>query len=196
MSQTTEIQAVNSMLRAIGVAPLNSLSGQLSDDQVTARDLLGEVRVDIQLRGWNFNTEKEVKITPDSVSGLVTLDQNDIQIDSSHGWDTELDVVQRGTKLYDRKNHTYTFGKTLTCDVVRALAWEELPEVARQYIKVRAGRILVDSLEGGQAQHYYSAQDEIQALAALRAHDAQNQDLTMLDNISSYRTLNRVRPYR
>jgi hypothetical protein len=59
-----------------------------------------------------------------------------------------LDIVQRGGKLYDRYNNTYVFDEDLYVDLTIILEWEELPEHARQYITIKAGRQLQEAILG------------------------------------------------
>ena len=58
------------------------------------------------------------------------------------------EVVQRGLKLYDRRKNTSVFEEDLTADVTYILGWTDLPEHARQYIMVKAGRQLQDQILG------------------------------------------------
>ena len=63
--QTTQLQAVNSMLSTIGEAPVNSLDSGLVDAE-TAETVLNEVSRDVQSFGWNFNTEPDYVFNPNS----------------------------------------------------------------------------------------------------------------------------------
>ena len=59
----TELSAVNSILGAIGQAPLTTLN--FDNPEVSfIFNLLRDANVDTQAEGWHFNTEYHVKFTP------------------------------------------------------------------------------------------------------------------------------------
>ena len=61
----TELSAVNSILGAIGQAPLTELN--FDNPEVSfIFNLLRDANVDTQTEGWHFNTEYHVKFTPDA----------------------------------------------------------------------------------------------------------------------------------
>ena len=66
MTATTELEAVNVMLAAIGEAPINSLTGTLPVDARIAQTTLNETNKDVQSEGWHFNTEIDVVLTRDA----------------------------------------------------------------------------------------------------------------------------------
>ena len=55
---TTELQAVNTLLSIIGEAPVKSITGNTGVDVAMALQILDETNVEVQSRGWHFNTEK------------------------------------------------------------------------------------------------------------------------------------------
>ena len=58
----TELSAVNSILGAIGQAPLTTLN--FDNPEVSfIYNLLRDANVDTQAEGWHFNTEKHVKFS-------------------------------------------------------------------------------------------------------------------------------------
>ena len=66
VAATTELECINIMLAAIGEAPINTLTGTLPVDAVTAQKTLAEINKDVQNEGWSFNQEFNVKLTRDS----------------------------------------------------------------------------------------------------------------------------------
>ena len=135
----TELSAVNSILGAIGQAPVTSL---VYDNPEIAfiYNLLRDANVDTQAEGWHFNTEKHVKYTPDT-NGNILIANDVLQLDVSKGWTHRIyDVVRRDGKLYDKIDHTFDFS-TLTSidlDVVLLVTFENLPIPFRRYITYRA----------------------------------------------------------
>jgi Autographiviridae tail tubular protein Gp11 len=120
----------------------------------------------------DFNTEKDYSLDPD-VDNNIVIPANILTVITDK-WDG--DFVQRGTKLYDRGDHTFTIERSLKAKVVLLFGFEELPEVARNYIAVRAARIFQDNAEGLADAHTYSQQDELSAWIALQNYEAETGD--------------------
>lgn len=58
---TTQLEAVNAMLRAIAEAPVNSITvGNIPADVQIAVDLLADTSRQVQLIGWPWNSERDV----------------------------------------------------------------------------------------------------------------------------------------
>lgn len=182
----TELEAVNVMLSVIGEAPINTLEGAATVDVIQAKAILSQVSREVQSVGWHFNTEREYPLLPD-VNGEIILASNMVLVDA----DTEpdVDVAQRGNKLYDRKNHTFQFKKTLKAEVIYLLGFEDLPQVARQFIVIRAARIFQDRMVGSDTLHGFSAEDEKKALADLKELEGDTGDYSIFDHWDVARTL-------
>jgi hypothetical protein len=171
---TSRLDAVNTILTASGESPVSSLAGT-TVDTANAESVLDEVLRDVQTEGWHFNTEKEVSLSPDG-SSLINLPTNVAKIDLSDVDTSDVDIVQRGTRLYDRKGHTYEFEATIKADIVYLLPFEELPEAARRFIVVRAARIFHDRFVGSETTHRFTEQDELRARVALVSANVDNED--------------------
>lgn len=184
------------MLSGIGSSPVSSLEGAVTADTALAKNLLDEVRREVLLQGWAFNTDLGREFTPDSVSKQITVGSHVLRIDTTDGHNTDVDVVQRGTLLYDRENHTYEFDDTLTCDVVYHLEIDAIPEAAKRYITLRASRIFQDRVIGTANHHAFSMQDEQRALMDLKAHEAATGDHSIFNHWDVYRTVYRGAPLR
>ena len=73
--------------------------------------------------------------------------------------------------LYDTERHTFFIKQTVTADVVWRFEFEEVPEVYRRYVMVRASRIFQDRILGSSTLHAFSERDELVALSALKNAD-------------------------
>ena len=131
--KTTELEAVNTMLSAIGEAPVSSLENTELEDVAVAKNILNETIVDVQTTGYNFNTEYNFKINPDT-SGNINVPNNAVYCDvSNRGTTSDKDLVLRGERLYDRENQTFTFTDAVYVDLILILPWDDLPQPARRY---------------------------------------------------------------
>ena len=179
VAATTELECINIMLAAIGEAPINTLTGTLPVDAVTAQKTLAEINKDVQNEGWSFNQEFNVKLTRDS-SNQIALGTDMLKVDANVFDHPTIDVIQRGLKMYDRKNNTFVFDTDLTCNVTYFRNFDEIPESARRYINIRAARVFVDRLVGDDGLRTYTAQDEARARANLMENDMDNADHNVL----------------
>lgn len=188
LSPTTELEAINTMLSTIGESPVNTVEDTGNVDVVIARQILQSVSREVQARGWHFNTEINYTITPDS-EGYLVLPNTVLKVDTVYP-DSSKDVIVRGSKLYDRENHTYVFTDAVKVDMTILLTFDELPEVARNYVTIRASRIFQERVVGSDTLHAFNSQDEAIAMVSLMEYEADTADLNILSgNYSVYRIL-------
>ena len=179
VAATTELEAINIMLAAIAEAPINSLTGLLPVDAVTAQSTLTEFNKEVQSEGWSFNTETDVTLTRDG-SNQISLPSNVLRVDANIHQHPTIDPIQRGLKLYDRQNNKYEFDEDLICTVVYFRDFNEIPEQARRYINIKAARVFVDRLVGDQGLRTYTQEDETRARVILTETDYANADHNLL----------------
>lgn len=196
LTPTSELAAVNAMLESIGETKINSLENIEAPDADTALTKLRQVSRQVQAEGWHWNTDIERVLALDENSEI-PLPANTLKVDTV-GSDAGLDVVQRGTRLYDRVRHTKSFTKPVKADVVIMLDFDELPESARQYIFLRAGRMFQDGVVGAAALHRFQEKDEIDARTKLEAAEDEAADYNILTgNWGAMRVISRrVNPAR
>jgi hypothetical protein len=164
----TELDAVNIMLMTIGEQKVNTLevSGVVEVD--IARSILHETTRDVQAAGWHFNTEHGVRYIPDT-QGNIQLPRNCLQ---AFDPTKRLDVMQRGTRLYNRKTHDYVFKGPVTISMVILLPFDELNHPARRYIAIKAARRFQEREFGSQVTEEFVGREEMDAKAELQAADA------------------------
>ena len=190
ITPTSELDAVNVMLTSIGESPVNTLGSGLQEAEI-AEVVLDNVSRDVQSAGWHFNTEIRYTLNRNVVNEI-NLPANVIKVDKSTLLrDYELDVVERGRKLYDRIGNTYTFSKDIEVNMVVLLSFDELPEVARRYITLRAARTYQQRIIGNDTLSKMLAMDEQQAFVSLREAEAEVSDYNIFDNYDTYRALDR-----
>ena len=180
VAATTELEAINIMLAAIGEAPVNSLTGQVPVDVRLAQSTLTEVNKEVQSEGWSFNTEIDVTLARDQTTKQITLSTDILRIDANIHQHPTIDPIQRGLKLYDRLNNRYEFDEDLICTVVYFRPFIELTEPARSYINIKAARVFVDRLVSDDGLRTYTLEDETRARAILMETDLANGDHNIL----------------
>ena len=169
----TELSAVNSILGAIGQAPVTSIN--YDNPEISfIYNLLRDANVDTQAEGWHFNTEKHVKYSPDSVTGKIAIANDVLQLDVSNGWSRrEYDVVRRNGYLYDKIDHTDDFSdiQSIDLDVIKLQNYEDLPIIFRRYITYRASRMAATQLVANPNLVKLIAQQEALSRAALMEYE-------------------------
>lgn len=202
VSRTTELQAVNTMLSAVGEPPVTHLDDQKNADAAIARNILTEINREIQTWGWHFNTQRNVAFAP-SANKEIILPDNVVRIDIEYWTDGSTttstdtrDITQRGDKLFNRSDNTYLFDSEVKATVVYLMSWEELPEPVRRYVVVKAARVFQDRMVGSQAHHAFTKEDEIRARAMLSDFETETADHSIFDNYDVYGIVDRRGAYR
>ena len=98
-----------------------------------------------------------------------------------------IDVIKKGLKLFDKivvavsnvDNKKYLFD------------FEEIPEVARRYITLRAGRKFQENILGSSELTQLQFKDEQAALMNLKAFESQTADYNIFDNYDTYAAVDR-----
>lgn len=188
MAGTTKLDAVNTMLSAIGEAPVNSLSSGLIEAEI-AETILDTVDKEVQSMGWHFNTELNKSFAKDT-NGEIILGSDVLRADATLKAQSP-DLVQRGSKMYDRTNHTFNIGASTQLDVVVQLTFEDVPEVAKRYIVLRATRIFQDRVIGSNTLHDFQKRDEDMSLMELKDFDKAADDHNIFDNYDTYAIIDR-----
>jgi hypothetical protein len=188
MLPTSRLEAVNEMLSCVGEAPVNQLDNGYIESDI-AENILDSVSRETQSKGWNFNTEDDWELTPDSNKNL-WLPPNALKVDGvvqnrRENW------IMRGSKLYNRVTKSYTSESPVKVTLTILLDFETLPEAARRYITLKAARILQDRTMGLGNLHQFNMQDEHNALIELRDMDAEVNDFSIFDSFDTYQIINR-----
>jgi hypothetical protein len=176
----TELEAVNIMLESIGEMAVNTLDDDAISDASVARQILHNVSRQIQAQGLQCNSEKDYSLIKDE-NGNIYIPNNALQVDAS---DTNLNVSVRGNRLYDKDNHTFAFKDNIDVDIVLFLPWEELPEVVRDYVVIKAARQFQRKVLGSETLDAISGIDEAQAFLAFRQQELKTKDCNIFKNPS------------
>jgi hypothetical protein len=193
----TKLEAVNEILHSIGQAPVNTLDSPAVTDAGRIEDLLDRVLRQVLVKGWHFNTDTEYELTPDS-NGNIKVPAGILRIDPTYP-SNDFVIRKNGDflMLYDRTDQTFNLGtEAIKMEVVWGWEFEDLPEEAREYIAMRAGRRYQTGALGSTVLFQFTAEDETFALAQLRRWDNRNANRNMLtsDSRSNIAWTRRINP--
>lgn len=196
VTPTSELEAVNVMLSAIGEAPVSSLDDLTLIDAVLARTTLEEASIEIQTRGLHCNTEINYPLTP-TVEGEILVPANCVRIDTTDV-SSDVDVAQRGNKLYDRaKRSSTSFTDKLYVEMVLLFPFSELPQHVKRYATVKAARRFQARFVGSDTLAAFTQVDEQEALVEFERAEALNEDSNILtDSYDTYKIISRGSPRR
>lgn len=170
MPATTLLEAINTLLAAIGSSPVTNTDTPQNADAIIAKNNINRALKDIQTEKWYFNSESDYPLTPD-VNGIIHIPNNIINIDFTGRLGEGNRFVIRGKKLYDRLNHTFKIDEQLVADVVLCLEYDEIPESAAQYVIARAARRYQEEMLGDPSLRTWTKQDEDIARSKLLDED-------------------------
>lgn len=181
------------MLSAISESPVSSVEEDQPDAQLAIQLLRQESRA-VQAEGWYWNTEENFKLLPSS--GEFILPAGTMRVDTTEA-SASFDVSPRSGKLYDRRNATFAIDAEalyVTLSILRS--YEDIPQAARDYIRIRAGRKFIKRTMGStQTDSGYEAKDEAQARATLEIDEESGADRSIFDNPEYIRLMRDRRPF-
>jgi hypothetical protein len=171
IAPTTELQAVNAMLSAIGEAPVADLVSPQPDVQ-RAINILEGVDRELQSQGWRFNTEFNFAVAGVASGAFWTfaVPANLLAFRLTTREDQYgFDALIRDGGFYDRINGTAEWSvDTLYIDPVWAVEWANLPSTARLAIVALATRRFAADM-GAMDRVTVTEQDADRAVQLLQA---------------------------
>lgn len=173
----TKLDAVNRMLASIGQSPVNTLSGTLPKDVNKAIRALDSALRDVLTRGWSFNSDTKYPLTPDG-DGRIAVPSSASSIDPTFGEDFTMRWDTGGTpalRLYDNDKRSFTdFTTDVKVDVIWLFEYEEIPQHARGYIAMKAGREFQTTIVGSQILYSFTKEMEEEARSIFRRIEKRN----------------------
>lgn len=181
----TELEAVNEMLMSIGQAPVNTLAVTGIKDVSIARARLSSMTRRVLSRGFNFNTDDDYQLTPDS-EGIILVPEGALKIEGAGPSD---DFTTRrhskGLALYNKADKTFVFKAAVSLKIVWAFAFEDCPETARCYIATAAGRRFQSKAIGSQVLDRFEEEDEMKAWLLLERDERGQRKTNLFRNNAS-----------
>lgn len=176
----TELDAVNMMLSSIGQTPVNSVDVSGIRDVAIAQLALQNTTREVLNRGWSFNTDFEYELVIDG-SGEVPLPASVLWLDPCNAAQRFVIRDDAGTlKLWDKVNHTFTISTNhqspIEVDIIHAMEFDEIPNVARQYIATRAARVFQANVISSEVLFKFTSVHEQESYADLLKLEARTKD--------------------
>ena len=193
-----KLAAVNIILSNIGQAPLTSLNTSTPLSSL-AEGMINEVSHSLQSEGWVFNTEQDYPFTPNN-SKFIEIPDNVLSLDKTEWSDIEP-VIRKpagvtNARLYDKRDHTYEFEGEQYLKVVWYFEFEDIPEVFKQYITIRAANLFANRAVGSNEVVKYSEKEELAARAAVMEYETQQGDYNIFNDSAGGREFQTYLPYK
>jgi hypothetical protein len=189
----TQLDMVNRCLIGIGEAPL--LDGtNLADlapgtDADIARRMVQDTMVEVQSRGWWFNTDYDYRLYPDERQ-MITMPPNTLKVDFGAHPEYRHKYIMRNLRIYNTEDHSYIIPEPVTADVIWLIDYEELPPEAYEYIAIRSMRKFQMHILGATDLSQNNMTEELDALTNLQRLQAQIGDYNFKNPKVSTRTSN------
>jgi hypothetical protein len=168
----TRLDSVNIILSNIGQAPVTVVDND-NPMVVMANNTLKEVSNSIQSEGWTFNTERAYPFQLDP-NGKIAVPSNVLQLDTNYY--STLEIVQRNGYLYNKRDHTFIFDKSLDLDVVWLVDFDDMPPAFKQYITMRAANLFAGRATGSVENVRFGEREEAQARSAMMEYETSQGD--------------------
>lgn len=189
LTPSTKLDAVNSLLTAVGEYPVSNLVDDIAEAQI-AIQVIDEVSRELQSRGWSWNTRRKAKLTPDTNNNIF-VPTNVTRVDAVdyNGFtDRSKRYTIRNSKLFNMVDFTATFEAEVYADLVYLWDFDDLPEEARRFITLDAQHRYMNRVVGADADMAQVQAQASRAYVALKQDEGKNADRNVLwDNpLSNY----------
>ena len=171
----TKLDMINDCLLSIGEMPYPAgtliTDIQTGEDGDVARRMIEETMIEVQSRGWYFNTDYNYRFVP--TDNFITLPGNVLRLDL---YDKRYTL--RGKRIYDKEAFSFQILDTneLFGDIIWLVDYEDLPPNAYNYIAMRSARKFQQKVIGSTELAQFSQMDEQDALVNMQREHMQYQD--------------------
>lgn len=187
----SELDVVNEMLSVLGEAPLNEIDEE-HPLVPAARRILRIATYRIQSESWWFNRET-VTLHPDPDTGEVLVPPDAIRVDPQ---DRSWNLIQRGRRLYDPVNATYTIGEKVPAVLIRNLPFDDLPPSAQHAVSLEAQVEFNKAHDGDETKLRLLIGKQAEMARLLRAEHIRNVDANLINAPAHQRKLQFINGYR
>lgn len=186
ITSDTRLDAVNSILEAIGESPVGTLENPTNVDVINAIRMLDSVSRKIQAEGWSFNTFESFKLNPDATDGKIRWNSDILFFKSSSG-----KIAKRGDYLYDMANQTDLFTEPVTAKVILIVDFEDIPDPIRHFIAARTAKEFQLKYLGDESLTEELARIELMAFQAVIDYRLDVEEPNMFQNPSIQEIMSR-----
>ena len=180
----TELEATNLILASSDMMPVTQLTPTTTAEATLAKQQLDSASRAIQGEGWDFNTIYALEVTVEG-DGSMLVPATDAALNGTviRIWFPDNPAyIQRGTKIYDRENNSFTsFTTSAKATVIYQLPWASLPYEAINYITAKAARRFHEYHVGSSDALRSLVQDEQEARRLLLESDMSSGSYSVFD---------------
>lgn len=173
---TTQLDVLNHMLNTIGEAPVSSPDSD-HPSALSATVTLLRVNKEFQKKGWWFNTEYDLTLSPNS-QGQIIIPSDTLFVDPV---DVSSRLVRRNGKLYDPIRHTYAINEQVIVDAVLLLQVSDLPESAASYLMHKAAYDFYVNDDGDESKSTRLLDRVTKAWSELRQEELKSADVNIIN---------------
>lgn len=188
----TKLEAVNYILTGNGMRPVPQLDTSGQGYIAEAERILDLVELEIQGRGWHYNTLTKVVLSPDGddhidiPAGVITIDSDDT--------DSSRNVTQQGDHLFDLDNNTDEFDGDLKVTYTLRLEFPCIPQPIKEWIASEAAhRMCVQYTPQNRARLYEREKDVAKKQAWALRFNGDKSNANALTGADAARFRGRVR---
>ena len=180
--------AINICLTTIGESPIPSTTSHIGHYEAElAHTIIGEAKTEILAEGFQFNTDDNWDLVPDT-QGYIAIPVDVISVDGTSRGD---DLIERAGKLYNKASNTYKFTTTQSLSIVWDMAFDTLP-VPVQSVVVAAAKLKLYTRVIGVDSMVSQLERELQDMRSLMiADDLRSGDYSIFDETSTIRVMSR-----
>jgi hypothetical protein len=201
MYKQGELGMINECLLSIGETayPPGTLPDviQPGSDGDVARRFVASTMVEVQSRGWWFNTDYDfvfkadsgVGLPGDTRGGFVAVPANLLRIDVGNTEFKHRYILKDGL-IYDLLEQDFVRDIDVVADAIWLVDYEVLPYTAYNYISARASRKFQQRVIGSTELYQFTAAEEQDAYTSLLREQLQYNDYTLLNPIVTNRLNN------
>ncbi len=180
--------AINICLTTIGESPIPSTTSIVGHYEAElAQTIIGEAKTEILAEGFQFNTDDNWSLVPDT-AGYITIPPNVISVDGTSRGD---DLIERAGKLYNKANNTYIFTTAQDLSIVWDMQFDTLP-IPMQSVVVAAAKLKLYTRVVGVDTMVNQLRQELQDTRSLMiTEDLRSGDYSIFDDIGTRRPMDR-----
>jgi hypothetical protein len=187
---TASLDVLNHVLSVVGETPVSNPDSQHPTAQ-TATNTINRVNKRMQLRGWWFNRDLNLILSP-NLAGEIILPSTTIKVDPV---DSRSRLVWRGNRLYDPINHTFVIGTTVPVNIVTLLNIDDLPDAAVQYLSDKSAYDFYVNDDGDELKAKLLLMEVQSSWAALTSQQMQMSNVNAKNRPTAARVLQGIGQY-